>query len=79
MKAYGAKMLAPGDLPTPVQPYATPLSDYTLPRELEEYDFGPEPVKGVAAVSNSGAIWAGAAASAVGSLVNNDGKFIWNN
>ena len=79
MKAYGAKMLAPGDLPTPVQPYATPLSDYTLPRELEEYDFGPEPVKGVAAVSNYGDICAGAAAIAVCSLVNNDGKFIWNN
>ena len=40
-------MLDPGDIPMPVQPIATPIADYIFPRVFEDYDFGPEPIKGV--------------------------------
>jgi len=47
LAAYGAKMLDPGTLPDPIQPLATPVSDFLYPREIGEYDFGPAPVAGV--------------------------------
>lgn len=46
MAAWAQKMLDPGDLPLPLAPLATPVADYQLPRPLEEFDFGPEPIKG---------------------------------
>ncbi len=47
LAAYGAKMLDPGILPDPIQPLATPVSDFLYPREIGDFDFGPRPVKGV--------------------------------
>tara|TARA_R100000781_G_scaffold34107_4_gene24655 strand:+ start:730 stop:1608 length:879 start_codon:yes stop_codon:yes gene_type:complete len=46
MAAWAQKMLDPGDLPLPLAPLATPVADYQLPRPLEEFDFGPEPIRG---------------------------------
>ena len=46
MGAYAKRMLNPGELPLPVAPFATPLAEYKYPRELQDYDFGPEPIRG---------------------------------
>ena len=43
--AYANLMLDPGTLPIAPKPYKTLVSDYDLPRELEDFDFGPEPIK----------------------------------
>ena len=51
----------------------TPITEYELPRELEEYDFGPQPIKGVAQTqvpSMLGTI-AGAAAKGATVMANN--------
>ena len=55
LAAYAQKMLAPGDLPMPIIPFATPMSEFVLPRALEEYDFGPAPVRGAMADPNAAA------------------------
>ena len=47
LAAEAQRMLDPGTLPVLPQPLATPLADYRYPREIADYDFGPEPVKGV--------------------------------
>ena len=47
LAAEAQRMLDPGTLPSIPIPVATPMADYTYPRSLEDYDFGPEPVKGV--------------------------------
>ncbi len=45
-----ANLMIPADAPPEVmEPYATPLPEYQMPRELEDFDFGPEPIKGAAA------------------------------
>ena len=46
MAAWAQKMLDPGELPLPLEPLATPVADFLLPRAIEEFDFGPQPVKG---------------------------------
>ena len=46
LAAEAQRMLDPGTLPSIPIPVATPMADYTYPRSLEDYDFGPEPVKG---------------------------------
>ena len=63
-KAEGARiqalanlMLPPVDPPMPVQPLPTPRAEFTYPRKLKDYDFGPEPIlNSVADVSNIGVI-----------------------
>ena len=70
LAAEASKMLAPGELPEPIKPFATPMADYILPRELEEFDFGPEPVKG-AMYSRSAAanqVWGQTISSVAGSI-----------
>ena len=63
LRAYANKMLDPGILPMPIQPLATPVSEYVFPPALEDYDFGPKPIKG-ATMSPSAA-----AAAAWGSTI----------
>ena len=70
LNAYAAKMLDPGELPMPVQPLATPQATFMYPRELEDFDFGPEPVKGAMATSQSGAIWGNTLAGIAGQISN---------
>ena len=55
LAAFAQKMLDPGVLPTPIVPYATPMSDYLYPREIGEYDYGPEPVLGAIASPSAAA------------------------
>ena len=79
LNAYAKQMLDPGEIPMPVQPIETPIADYIFPRVFEDYDFGPEPIKG-AMISPSAAsaqVWgsaiqgiAGFAGDFVGSLMN---------
>ena len=47
--AYASKMLDPGVLPLPIKAEAIPIPEYTLPRALSEYDYGPAPVYGAMA------------------------------
>jgi len=46
LNAYAAKMLDPGEIPMPVQPLPTPQATFLYPRVFEDYDFGPEPIRG---------------------------------
>lgn len=58
LAALANKMIHPGSLPTPEIPFATPLTEYQEPRELEDFDFGPKPIEGAKASSMAG--WANA-------------------
>ena len=60
LSAYAAKMLDPGILPDVIEPFRTPLAEYLDPREVEDYDFGPQPVAGTrtSASAASNRIWA---------------------
>ena len=46
-QADAQRMLRPTKAPDPLKPLKTPVSDRILPRALEEFDFGPKPIKGV--------------------------------
>ena len=68
LNAYATKMLDPGVLPMPVQPLPTPMSTFMYPRVYEDYDFGPEPVRG-AMISPSHAsaqVWGSSISSLAG-------------
>ena len=81
--AYASKMLDPGILPDPIAPLPTPQATFLYPRVFEDYDFGPEPIKG-AMVSPSAAsaqVWGttiGSIASTVGGMFQNNTKSITN-
>ena len=57
--AYASKMLDPGVLPMPLKQQPIPVAEYTLPRALQEYDFGPQPVMGAMASPSAAAnaVW----------------------
>lgn len=55
LNAFSARMLPPDEIPTPVIPFKTPLTEYQYPRELQEFDFGPKPIKGTMATATGGA------------------------
>lgn len=59
LNAYASKMLDPGILPTPVQPLPTPQAQYQYPRVFQDYDFGPEPIRGAVASPSAAAtrVW----------------------
>jgi len=46
-KADAQRMLRPEAPPAPLKPVKAPLHDYQMPRALEDFDFGPQPIKGV--------------------------------
>ena len=64
-QADAQRMLRPTKAPDPLKPLKTPISDRILPRALEEFDFGPKPIKGVStvAVPSIGSVLAGAASA----------------
>ena len=64
-KADAQRMLRPEIGPEPLKPLKTPLHDYQLPRALEDFDFGPQPIKGVSftPVPSMGSVLAGAASA----------------
>ena len=53
LSAYAARMLDPGVLPMPVETKPLPVPEFELPRALQEFDYGPQPVMG--ALANPGA------------------------
>ena len=83
LNAYAAKMLDPGVLPEPIAPLPTPQATFLYPRVFEDYDFGPQPIKG-AMVSPSAAsaqVWGttiSSIAGTVGSMFANNTKSITN-
>ena len=64
-KADAQRMLRPEAPPEPLKPLKTPLHDYQLPRALEDFDFGPQPIKGVSftQVPSMGSVLASAASA----------------
>ena len=72
LNAYASKMLDPGVIPEPIAPLPTPQATFLYPRVFEDYDFGPEPIRG-AMVSPSAAsaqVW-GTTISSIASTVGN--------
>ena len=75
LSAWANKMLKPGVLPMPPKPIPTPVPTYQMPRPLEDFDFGPEPILGAQrSVSGAGsaAFWGsagGTLSSGVGNLI----------
>lgn len=65
IKSEAQRMLKPQAPPMPLKPLKTPVADYEMPRALQDFDFGPKPIEGVATtqVPSLGGIIANAAAS----------------
>lgn len=59
LNAYAARMLDPGELPMPIKPLATPVAEFVAPREYQDYDFGPYPIKGamISPSAAAGQVW----------------------
>ena len=77
LNAYAAKMLDPGVLPEPIAPLPTPQATFLYPRVFEDYDFGPEPIRG-AMVSPSAAsaqVWGSTISSIAGTIGNLNQQF----
>jgi hypothetical protein len=72
-----ANLMIPQEAPPEVlEPYAAILPEYTMPRALQEFDFGPKPMKGVANRVSTSAPWLNALGSVSSNLVsafNNNG------
>ena len=72
--AYASKMLDPGVLPMPLKQQPIPVAEFTLPRALQEYDFGPQPVMGAMASPSAAAnaVW-GQTITSIGSAIGSAG------
>ena len=70
LTAYASKMLDPGVLPSVPVPFATPLTEWQYPEELQEFDYGPPPVLGamMSPSAQSQMIW-GQGIASIGSQV----------
>jgi hypothetical protein len=70
LSAEAARMLDPGVLPEPIKPFATPMAEYILPREIEEFDYGPAPVPGATYSASAAAdrVWGQTISSVAGSV-----------
>jgi len=62
-QAEAQRMIRPTKGPDPLKPLKTPISERELPRELQEFDFGAKPIKGVSftPVPSLGSVFASAA------------------
>ena len=67
------RMLEPSRGIAPLKPLPTPVSEYELPRALEEFDFGPQPIQGVSTmqIPSTLGIIAGAASKGASIMANN--------
>jgi len=74
LTAYASKMLQPGMLPEPIKAAKLPVPEFNLPRVLQDYDFGPQPVKGV--MASPGAAASAAWGSAITSMASGVGSAI---
>tara|TARA_B100001094_G_scaffold328676_1_gene389619 strand:- start:1392 stop:2306 length:915 start_codon:yes stop_codon:yes gene_type:complete len=82
LRTNAGRMLKPSDPIKPLKPLETPLAEYELPRALEDFDFGPQPIKGVSSVQvpSWGSVLAGTAASAASSYATTKfGNSSWSN
>ena len=72
LNAYAAKMLDPGVLPEPIAPLPTPQATFLYPRVFEDYDFGPEPIRGamVSPLAASAQVWGTTISSIAGTVGN---------
>ena len=70
LSAYAARRLDPGVLPMPIKNRPIPVAEFTLPRALQEYDFGPQPVMGAMASPGAAAdrVW-GSTITSIGSSI----------
>lgn len=70
LTAFASKMLDPGVLPMPLKQRPIPVAEFELPRLLEDYDFGPQPVKGAMASPGAAAsmAWGSAISGIAGSI-----------
>ena len=68
MQADANRMLPPPPVLDPIVPMATPDMEFLLPRELQDFDFGPEPIKGVANYTNPWLTFANTALSGAASI-----------
>ena len=68
LAAFANKMLKPGQLPIPPKPFKTPVAEFHYPRDIQNFDFGPEPVGGYRAPSTGWLQFASTVAGSVGSV-----------
>ena len=70
LAANAQRMLDPGILPQPIQPLATPRTEWVMPRALGEFAFGPKPVLGAMADPSAaaGRVWGNTISSIAGTL-----------
>jgi hypothetical protein len=70
LTAFASKMLDPGKLPMPIKQQPIPVAEFDLPRLLEDFDFGPMPVKGAMASPGAAAqkAWGSAISGIAGGL-----------
>ena len=70
LTAYASKMLDPGVLPMPLKAQPIPIPELSLPRALQDYDFGPQPVMGAMASPSAAAnaVWGNTITSIAGSI-----------
>ena len=70
LTAWASKMLDPGVLPEPLKQRPIPVAEYTLPRVLQESDFGPQPIRGFMASPGAAAdaVWGQTISSVAGAV-----------
>ena len=70
LAAYANKMEDPGKLPMPIEPIPSIVTEYLDPKALEDFHFGPRPVKGaqVSASAAASAAWGAAIPSIAGHI-----------
>lgn len=74
LAAFANRMLKPGELPMPIEPVKTPITELQAPRPLAEYDYLPDPIMGVKA---SGGSWLGVASAAATGVFNTGKALNW--
>ena len=69
LAAWAKKMLDPGVLPDVMKPIDTPVAEFQEPREVQEFDYGPEPVLGatMSPSAAAGQVW-GQGLASIGSI-----------
>ena len=70
LSAYASRMLDPGELPMPIEPRPLPVPELSLPRTLQPYDFGPQPIMGAMASPSAAAqqAWGSTITSIAGTI-----------
>jgi NADH dehydrogenase/NADH:ubiquinone oxidoreductase subunit G len=66
---FGNLMIPQTAPPEVLEPYETLTPEYQMPREFEDFDFGPEPVKGTAYQQSTSAPWLSALGSVSSQLI----------